>query len=405
MAWQVPLLSRKRLGEHTVDHAISIKQPWAALVVHGKKTIEVRRWSTLRRGRVLIHAARIADNRTEAWTHVTPAIAATAKLRGGIIGEAQLVGCNTYSSREGFSRDRGRHLNEPEWFAAPALYGFVFADAVPLPFRRCTGSLHFFEVERPPAIRQQPSGLLVSVRSVDEASAALEGGAELIDVKEPRHGPLGRPSDSVLKDVLNHVGGRRPVSMALGELRELDGSPLVPGVAFVKCGLSGLGRGMRWQRQLAALQDRVARLSPPPAVVTVGYADWKPAGAPALADVVDVALGQPGSVLLVDTFDKRLKRFGKEQRPATLLDWLPQDEILRLCRRAQAANVRVALAGSLRLPHLLELLDARPTWFAVRGAVCDANDRDGAVHVLKVQSLAHLLRWKQQTARRGSESR
>ena len=33
--------------------------------------------------------------------------------------------------------------------------------------------------------------LLVSVRSADEARAALAGGADLIDVKEPAHGPLG----------------------------------------------------------------------------------------------------------------------------------------------------------------------------------------------------------------------
>ena len=36
----------------------------------------------------------------------------------------------------------------------------------------------------------QPS-LLVSVRCVDEVAAAIEGGAEIIDVKEPSHGSLG----------------------------------------------------------------------------------------------------------------------------------------------------------------------------------------------------------------------
>ena len=36
-----------------------------------------------------------------------------------------------------------------------------------------------------------PRDYLVSVRSPEEALAALEGGADLIDVKEPSRGPLG----------------------------------------------------------------------------------------------------------------------------------------------------------------------------------------------------------------------
>ncbi|MFM7835691.1 MAG: (5-formylfuran-3-yl)methyl phosphate synthase, partial [Planctomycetaceae bacterium] len=36
--------------------------------------------------------------------------------------------------------------------------------------------------------------LLVSVRSADEAVVAATGGADIIDIKEPRHGSLGRPS-------------------------------------------------------------------------------------------------------------------------------------------------------------------------------------------------------------------
>src|SRR6516164_1264126 len=54
----------------TPTHALSLKQPWATLLVHGRKTIEVRRWATRRRGLLLIHAARLPDPRREAWKHV-----------------------------------------------------------------------------------------------------------------------------------------------------------------------------------------------------------------------------------------------------------------------------------------------------------------------------------------------
>ena len=40
---------------------LSIRQPWAALIVHGFKETENRTWSTSYRGPVLIHAALKVD--------------------------------------------------------------------------------------------------------------------------------------------------------------------------------------------------------------------------------------------------------------------------------------------------------------------------------------------------------
>src|SRR3954451_22237023 len=61
------------------------------------------------------------------------------------------------------------------------------------------------------------TGLLVSVRGADEVPAALEGGADLIDVKEPARGPLGMAEAEVVAAVLDRVDARVPVSAALGE--------------------------------------------------------------------------------------------------------------------------------------------------------------------------------------------
>ncbi len=134
----------------TVTHALSIKQPWAALLVHGLKVIEVRRWPTARRGRILIHAARVPDPRPEAWAQVPPELAEAARVVGGIIGCAELTGCIAYRSAEAFAQDRDKHLNDPAWFEPPVLYGFVFADTGPLPFRPYSGWMRFFPVEQAP---------------------------------------------------------------------------------------------------------------------------------------------------------------------------------------------------------------------------------------------------------------
>jgi hypothetical protein len=127
-------------------HALSLKQPWAALLVHGLKTVEVRRWPTARRGRVLIHAARMRDERPEAWALVPAELREAAELSGGIVGTGDLTGCKAYRSLEQFTADCAAHLNDPSWFKGPVLYGFTFAAVASLPFRRYPGWMRFFPV-------------------------------------------------------------------------------------------------------------------------------------------------------------------------------------------------------------------------------------------------------------------
>ena len=128
-------------------YALSLKQPWATLVVHGLKTIEVRRWPTVRRGHLLIHAARVPDDRPEAWRHVPEALRAEAKQQGGIIGSVDLTQCLTYRNLDEFLRDQAKHLNEASWFEPPQLYGFTFAQPRKLPFRKYPGWFRFFVVK------------------------------------------------------------------------------------------------------------------------------------------------------------------------------------------------------------------------------------------------------------------
>ena len=120
--------------------ALSVRQPWAWLIVNGWKNIENREWPTRFRGRVLIHASRgmTRDEYDSCITFVAgfapslwPQIPCVAELeRGGIIGETTILDCVTY--------------HDSDWFCGS--YGFVLADSHPLPFRPLKGALGFFEV-------------------------------------------------------------------------------------------------------------------------------------------------------------------------------------------------------------------------------------------------------------------
>jgi hypothetical protein len=137
------------------QHALSVKQPWAGLLVLGHKTIEVRRWSHRRRGRVLIHAAGLRDEREEAWRRfeglLAPEKGEWLLQDGGIIGVGEVVECREYCTLEQFIQDQAHHLNPPSWFEPP-MYGFVFRNPVPLRFQPLAGQVRFFKV---------PDGLVV----------------------------------------------------------------------------------------------------------------------------------------------------------------------------------------------------------------------------------------------------
>ncbi|MBI1916351.1 MAG: hypothetical protein HYS12_16705 [Planctomycetes bacterium] len=241
--------------------------------------------------------------------------------------------------------------------------------------------------------------LLVSVRSPGEAEAALAGGATVLDVKEPRRGPLGRADDAVLRAVVTRVAGRRPVSAALGELTEARGGLDLPaGLSFVKWGLAGAA-GLDWRTAFLSRIEQLAhdgtRPGEAPRAVVVAYADAERAAAPSVVEVVafagEVARTRPGAggILLVDTFEKR-PTF-PSGRPLTLLDWLSVPAVTALCQRCRSAGVRVALAGSLGPEEIRQLLSVRPDWFAVRGAACARRDRGQAIDADRVRELVCLL--------------
>src|SRR5256885_8807884 len=87
--------------------------------------------------------------------------------------------------------------------------------------------------------------LLISVAGPAESRAALHGGADVIDAKDPRRGALGPVSVQRLAAIRAAVAGARPLSAAVGDATSEDAvagsvaAALSVGVAFVKLGLAG----------------------------------------------------------------------------------------------------------------------------------------------------------------------
>jgi uncharacterized protein (UPF0264 family) len=209
----------------------------------------------------------------------------------------------------------------------------------------------------------------------------------LIDIKEPGNGSLGRADESALTAVVQAVAGRRPVSAALGELHQAVGLPLpsvVTQLAYVKWGLSGYqGKELAWKMEWSAGVERLHRTHPEGRVVAVAYADWQRAAAPTPEAVVAHACRESAGALLLDTWQKD---------GTTLLNWLNPEQIGRLVQQCRAANLPIALAGSLGPAQIAGLLPTAPDWFAVRGAVCQGGQRLARVDPRRVKDLVSLLR-------------
>src|SRR5688572_19300521 len=126
--------------------ALSIKQPWATLVVHGLKTIELRKWRPTRLGVLYIHTGAQPDESDEAWGKLPSHLASFAELRRGVVGRVHLAGTKRYESLDSFREDRDRHLAPEKWFAPPGLFGWLFENAETLPFEPRAGNQRLFRL-------------------------------------------------------------------------------------------------------------------------------------------------------------------------------------------------------------------------------------------------------------------
>lgn len=219
--------------------------------------------------------------------------------------------------------------------------------------------------------------LLVSVATAMEARAAVEGGADLIDAKDPHAGALGAVTADTLGEIHAAVGAKRPVTASLGDAEdEADVERLAREfaarkLAFVKVGFAGISSLSR----IASLTKAAVRGARPAGVVAVAYAD-RPECVTPLA-LVDTVAGVGVDGLLIDTADKRGPGLCRLAGPRVLAHWTA---------RAHEAGLFVALAGQLEAEDLRIVIDAGADIAGVRGAAC-IGGRTGQISAERIREL------------------
>jgi (5-formylfuran-3-yl)methyl phosphate synthase len=218
--------------------------------------------------------------------------------------------------------------------------------------------------------------LLVSVANDDDARAAVEGGADIIDAKDPRTGALGAVSLEVFRQIRASVGDTTPVSAALGDaadeaaIEAMAREFTIAGAAFVKIGFAGICDTARARSLLAA-----AVRGAPSKVVAVTYADRQ--GELSLTDLLDVGSAVGAVGILIDTCEKSGPGLRHLIDRATLSAWISA---------ASGAGLTVAAAGKLTIDDLDWVRDCGADIAGVRGAACEGG-RTGRVTAERVRLL------------------
>jgi uncharacterized protein (UPF0264 family) len=232
--------------------------------------------------------------------------------------------------------------------------------------------------------------LLVSVRSQAEVAAALIGGADIIDAKEPSEGSLGAVTPRVLAGIMRRVPPEVELSVALGDLlgtsqllQMIGRLPLLQrrSATYLKLGFAGLSSSERAGLLLRAAVAAAREHPLNPRVIAVAYADWDCAESPSPDALAAVASRAGAAGLLIDTYRKDGR---------TLLDLMMPDRLAVLIQEVRSAGLITAVAGALGPDDVPSLREAAPDIIGFRGAACEGG-RSGRVTEDRVRRLRRVL--------------
>jgi len=206
------------------------------------------------------------------------------------------------------------------------------------------------------------TAMLASVATMAEAQLALQAKVGILDLKQPANGALGALDRTTVRQIVQLVAGRIPVSATAGDLvmqPEIISTAVQAiaetGVDYIKIGFFPGGDWSGCIAKLAELSGQGLRL------IAVLFADATPD-----FDIVAVIAQAGFSGVMLDTMDKLR---------GSLLSVLDRKKLAAFVGSAKSQGLLVGLAGSLRQQDIAELLPLQPDYLGFRGALCRQHER------------------------------
>jgi len=232
--------------------------------------------------------------------------------------------------------------------------------------------------------------LLISPINTDEAHEAIEGGADIIDVKNPKEGSLGANFPWVIRNIRNITPEGMHVSATLGDVPYKPGTvslaaagAVVSGADYIKVGLYGTKNYDEALEVMENVVRSVREFDKNALVVASGYADAHRVGAVDPMEIPKVAAEAGADLAMVDTAVKDGK---------TLFDFMDIDKLQEFNNMIHDHGLKSALAGSIKKNQLKLLYDVGCDVVGIRGAACTGGDRNkGSIHRSAVSELKGMI--------------
>ena len=230
--------------------------------------------------------------------------------------------------------------------------------------------------------------LLVSVVNKTEALDSIKGGADILDVKNPKEGSLGANFPRVIRQVKEVMPKNLELSATIGDLPNLPGTAslaalgaAVSGVDYVKVGLFGVKTSEEATTLMTEVVRAVKEYDCGLKTIASGYADFRYVGCVSPMELPMVAHNAGADGVLVDVKIKN----GKDN----LFSFLTDEQLGDFVTQAHDYNLLAALAGSLDKQDIQRVHSLGADIIGVRGAVCAKKDRlAGKLESEKVAELA-----------------
>jgi uncharacterized protein (UPF0264 family) len=213
--------------------------------------------------------------------------------------------------------------------------------------------------------------LLVSPMNIDEARAALEGGADILDVKNPSEGSLGANFPWIIRSVADLALGKAPVSATIGDLDFKPGTASLAalgaaysGADYIKAGLLGVKSAEEAEDMLSKIVKAVKGYDPKKKVVASAYSDFARVGSLSPLLLPKVARSSGADVVMVDTAIKDGR---------STFEFMNEEELSEFISSGHELGLEVAIAGTIGFGDLDLLKRIEPDIIGVRGIVCGGD--------------------------------